>query len=146
MFFWQILTVKKFNFHWYVFPMHLAQCPNTEFLLMNTLRVLDRSSKCANNRYRKKQVSLQFTINSKSKLKNFSTLFLRHLPRKIRYEIEHGFMWVLWEKNARNFRNNFVVKSYYLNFNFYFKCCRVLSLKSKKRSQKICKLPKSCAT
>ena len=35
---------------------HLAQSGNTELLLMKTQRVLNRSSKCANMRYRKRQV------------------------------------------------------------------------------------------
>ena len=48
----------------YVFPFHLVQSANTEFLLMKTQRVLNRSSKCANVRYRKNQVLLWLTINS----------------------------------------------------------------------------------
>ena len=50
---------------------------------MKTDRVLNRLSKYANVRYRKNQ----FTINSQSKLKKFSALFLRYIPRKIHYEI-----------------------------------------------------------
>ena len=37
---------------------------------MNTQRVLNRLSKCANVRYRKKQMFLWFTINSQSRFKN----------------------------------------------------------------------------
>ena len=40
-------------FHWYVFPFYLVQCANTEFLLIKAQWVLNRSSKCANVRYRK---------------------------------------------------------------------------------------------
>ena len=54
---------------------------------MKTHQVLNRLSKCANVRYRKNRVFLWFTINSQSKLEKFSTLFLRYLPRKTRYEI-----------------------------------------------------------
>ena len=51
-------------------PLPLVQSANTEFLLMKTHRVLNRSSKCA-----------------MSKLNKFSTPVLRHLPRKTRYKI-----------------------------------------------------------
>ena len=51
-----------------MFPFHLLQSVNTEFLLMNTHRVLDRSSKCATVRYRKNHVFYGFTINLQSKL------------------------------------------------------------------------------
>ena len=54
---------------------------------MKTHRVLNKLSKHANVRYRKNQVFLCFTINLQSKLKKFSILFLRYLPRKTRYEI-----------------------------------------------------------
>ena len=56
---------------------------------MKTHRVLNRLSKCANVRYRKKQVLLWFTINSQSKLKKFSILSLTYLPRKTLYERFH---------------------------------------------------------
>ena len=35
-------------FNWYIFPSHMVPSANTEFLLMKTHRVLNRSSKCAN--------------------------------------------------------------------------------------------------
>ena len=43
-----------------MFPFHLVQSANTEFLLTKTNRALNRSSKCANVRYRKSQVCLWF--------------------------------------------------------------------------------------
>ena len=39
-----------------MFPFHLVQSASTEFLLVNTHQVLNRSSKCANMRCRKTQV------------------------------------------------------------------------------------------
>ena len=48
-----------------------------------------------------------FTINLKIITEKVSTLFLRHLPRKIRYQIWQGFIV------------GFFVKSYYLNLNFF---------------------------
>ena len=54
---------------------------------MKTQRVLNRLSLRENVRYLKTQVFLWSAINSQSKLKKFSTLFLRYLPRKTRYEI-----------------------------------------------------------
>ena len=51
--------------HWY-----------TQFPLMKTHSVLNKSNKCANVCFRKNQVFLYiFTINSQSGLTNFSTLF-----------------------------------------------------------------------
>ena len=46
-------TFKVSYLHWYVFPLHLVQSGNTQFLLMKTHRVLNKWSKCANVRYRK---------------------------------------------------------------------------------------------
>ena len=68
-----------------MFPFHLVKSENTEFLLMKTQQVLNRSSKYANVRYRKNQVFLFIVFPIKTK--KISTLFLRHLPRKTRYEI-----------------------------------------------------------
>ena len=90
------VQIKHFNHHTFigmnVFLFHLVQSANTEFLLMKTQRVLNRWNKWAIVRYCKNQVFLLFTINSKSKLKKFSTLFSRHLPSKTRYEIQKSFM------------------------------------------------------
>ena len=49
---------ESIYFNWHVFPCHLVQSTNTEFLLMKAHRVLDRSSKCANVRYRQNEVFL----------------------------------------------------------------------------------------
>ena len=49
---------------------------------MKTHRVLNRLSKCANVRCCKSQMFLWCNINSQSKLKKISKLFLRYLPRK----------------------------------------------------------------
>ena len=38
--------------------------------------------------------------------------------------------WTLWIGDPGNFCKSFFVKNYYLNFNFFFKHCRVLSLKN----------------
>ena len=62
---------------------------------MKTHRVLNRLSKCANVRCRKKQVLLWFTINSQSKLKKFSILLLTYLPRKTSYERFHDGLFEL---------------------------------------------------
>ena len=79
------VQVKHFKHHMLTF--HLIQSGNKEFLFMKTQRLLNRLSKCANVRYHKDQVFLWFTLTSQSKLKKFSTLFLRNLPRKTCYEI-----------------------------------------------------------
>ena len=101
---------------------------------MKTHRVLNRLSKCANVRYRKNQVFLWFTINvhyrknqvflwftinSQSKLKKFSTLFLRYLPRKLATKFNKVSCWTLWIGDPRNFHNSFFVKNYYFNLNFF---------------------------
>ena len=59
------------------------------------------------------------TINSQSKLKKFSPLFLRYLPRKACYKILQSFMVdsLIWK--SRNFHNIFLVKSYDLNLDFF---------------------------
>ena len=57
---------------------------NTELLFIKTQRALNKPSKCANVRYHKNRMFSLFAINSRSKLKKFSTLFLKHLPRKTR--------------------------------------------------------------
>ena len=75
-----------------MFPFLLVQSASTKFLLMTHRVDLNRSSKCANMRYRKNQVFYSFTINSQSKPKKFSTLFLRHVPGNTRYEVSQGFM------------------------------------------------------
>ena len=73
-----------------------------------------------------------FTINSQSKLKTFSTLFLRHLLRKekLAKNFNKVSWWALSLLDLRNFHSSFYVKNYYLIF--FFKYCRVLSLKTKK--------------
>ena len=69
-----------------------------------------------------------FTINSRSKLEKLSTLFWGHLPRKIHYETEQGFM-------MGSFHNSFFVKNFSLNFSF-FKYCRVLSIKNENKTSR----------
>ena len=83
-----------------MFSSHLVQSENTEFQLMKTQRVLNRSCKCANGRYCKNQV--------------FFTLFLRHLQGKTRYEIRQGWWFALWVGDPISF----FVKYYYLNLTF----------------------------
>ena len=70
--------------HTFIGMFSLSTCFNmqSEFLLMTTGLALNRSCKCAN--VQKPGVFYSFAINSESKLKKFSTLFLRHLPRKTR--------------------------------------------------------------
>ena len=72
-----------------------------------------------------------FTINSQSNLKKFSTLFLRNLPRKTRYEIEQGFHDDL-------FQSKFSI----LNFQFSLAIARDRrkSLKKEKEKQKLRKI------
>ena len=82
-------------------PFYLVQ--SVQFLFMKTHWVLNRLSKFANVRYRKNQVFLWFTINSQSKLKKFSTLFLRYLPRKLATKFNKVSWWALWIADPRNF-------------------------------------------
>ena len=100
-------------------PFHLVQSTINEFLFMETHQVLNRLSNCVNVRYHKNQVFLWFTINSQSKLKKFSTLFLRYLPRKLSTKFNKISCWTLWIGDPRNFHNSFFVKNYYLNLNFF---------------------------
>ena len=61
---------------------------------MKTHRGLNMLNKCENVRHGKNQVLLRFTINSQSKFKKFSVLFLTYLPRKIGFfelEIPESF-------------------------------------------------------
>ena len=62
----------------------------------------------------------QFTINSQSKLKKFSTLLLRHLPTKTSYKTSQGFMVGSFSLRPQK---------------FFFSYCRVFSLKSKKKKE-----------
>ena len=76
-----------------------------------------------------------FTINSQSKLKKFSRLFFKHLPRKTLNKLNKVSWWALWVGDPRNFHSSFFIKNYYLNLNFFFffKYCRaLLSLKTKR--------------
>ena len=120
-----------------MFPFHLVQSANTEFLLMKIHRVLNRLSKCANVSCRKNQGFYNFTINSQSKLEKFSTLFLRYLPRKM---FDSG---LLESEILEIFTAVVFVKNFHLTLNF-FKYCRLFSLKTRKRSQEIRKLSKNC--
>ena len=96
-----------------MFPFHLVQSANTEFLLMKIHRVLHRLSKYANVSYRKNQGFYNFIINSQSKLEKFSTLFLRYLPRK-------RFHGGLFESEILEIFTAVVfVKNFYLNLNFF---------------------------
>ena len=76
-----------------------------------------------------------FTINSRSKLEKLSTLFWGHLPRKIHYETEQGFM-------TGSFHNSFFVKNFSLNLSF-FKYCRVLSIKNIEKKKEKRRIRKS---
>ena len=70
---------------------------NGRFQSVRFLTPIELSNFPSDTKIIKKQALLQFTVNSQSKLKKFSTLFLRYLPRKT-----HHF-----------------VKNYYLNLNFF---------------------------
>ena len=114
---------------------------------MKTHRVLNRLNKCANVRYRKNQVLLWFTINSQSKLKKFSILFLTYLPRKTRYEIYQGFMvgflnWRSQKVSQELFRQKLLFGLEF--FSSTVECCP--QKRNKKSSQKRCKSPKNCLT
>ena len=137
-FIWWIRPNKTFwrlNFHWYMFPFHLLQSVSTEFLLMKTHRVLNRSSKCATVRYRKNQVFYGFTINLKSKL----LLLTKRLVKKFK----KSFVVTLWVGGGRNF-HKFFVKNYYYWTWIFFKYSRVLSLRT--NLLKKCKPTKKCLT
>ena len=88
----EIKHFKHYNFIGMFSPWFNLQIMN--FCLWRH-RVLNRLSKCANVCYRKNQVFLWFIINAQSKLKKFSTLFLRYLPRKTRYSRSHDGLFEL---------------------------------------------------
>ena len=69
-------------FHWYMFPFQLIQSANTDFLLMKTRKVLNRSSKWANGVIVKVRCFHNFTINSQSKLKKIKHAILQPLTEK----------------------------------------------------------------
>ena len=81
------IQIKHFKHHTFIGMCSPFTWFNLQIMIFCLWRVLNRLAKCANVRYHKKQVFLWFTINSQSKLKKFSTLFLRYLLRKTRYEI-----------------------------------------------------------
>ena len=90
---WQILTDKTFLsivYSLHVFTCHLVQSANTEFLLMKTCKVLNRSSKCANVRFSKiiiKTEKIQHTIfetfTKESSLRNLTRFHGRRFELKI---------------------------------------------------------------
>ena len=57
-----------------------------------------------------------FTFDSQSKLKKFSTLFLRYLPRKLATKFSKVSWWALWAGDPRNFHNSYLIKNCYLSF------------------------------
>ena len=65
-----------------MFPFQLIQSANTDFLLMKTSKVLNRSSKCANGVIAKARSFHSFTINSQSKLKKIQHAFIQTLTEK----------------------------------------------------------------
>ena len=85
---------------------------------MKTHRVLNRCSKWANIRCRKIQLLLCFPINSQSKLKKFSSLFLRYLPRRTCYEMV-GSCLAFELEIPEGFTRGFFVKNYYLNLDLF---------------------------
>ena len=81
------------------------------------------------------------SINSQSKLKKLSILFLRYLPRKTRYEIFHGGFFEL--QIPESFTRAFLLKTII----FFSSTVEWSPLKrNKKSSQKRCKSPKNCLT
>ena len=91
--------------------------------------------------HRKDQAFLQFTINSQSKLKKFSKVFLRHLLRKnLRFQ---GGVFQL--EFLAIFTTAFLIKTY-LNLNL-FQVLQSALLKNKKiSSQKRFNPPRNCLT
>ena len=93
----------------------------------------------------KNKVLLWFTINSQSKLKQFSILFLTYLPRKTRYEIYQGFMvgflnWRSQKVSQELFRQKLLFGLEF--FSSTVECCP--QKQNKKYSWKRCKSPKNC--
>ena len=72
-----------------------------------------------------------FKIKVKT-IKNFSTLSWDIYLENFATKFIKVSWWPLWVGHHRNFHNSSFVKNYYLNLNFFFKYCRVLSLKQKK--------------
>ena len=98
-----------------MFPFHLVQSANTEFLIMKTHRVfLNRLSKYAMCVIVKTKWFYSPNINSESKLKKISTLFLRHLPLATKLTI---FRCGLFDWNVLEIHSLFVKD--YLNLNFF---------------------------
>ena len=95
---------------------HLFQSANTKFLLIRHSEFLNISSKCANACYRKNQVFLQYTINSKWGITNFSTLFLRLYQEKLATKFNKVSRWVLW---VGDLTTAFFAKRHYLNLIFF---------------------------
>ena len=90
-----------------VLPFHLVQPKNTEFLLMKThLKQIEQMCVIVKTR-----VFYSFTFNSQSKLKKFSTLFLRHLPEKHATRFNKVSWWAFWVGDPRNIHNRFLWKT-----------------------------------
>ena len=79
----------------------------------SSLKQIEQMGKCALNKY-----FYNLTINSQSKLKKFSTLFLKDLPGKTHYEIYKVSSSALWVGYPSNFHDSFFIKNYYLNLIF----------------------------
>ena len=59
------------------------------------------------------------TISPQSKLKTFSTLFLRYLSRNSCSKFGKVLWWSLWIEVRRNFLNSSFVKNFFLNLNLF---------------------------
>ena len=140
-----------------MFPFHLVQCANPAFLFLKRHWILNKLSKCAICNYWmcvsedtsavktdwenvqmwvivKTWCFYSFTMNSQSKQKHFSTLFLQNLPRKTRYEIWlHGGLFEL--ELLQIFATAFLLKTY-LNLNFVLSTAECSPFKWKKNLKK----------
>ena len=122
--------IKHFKHHTFI-----GMC---SILTLFNLQILISVDKDTSGFKQIEEVHLKFTTNLQPKFKKFSTLLLKHLPRKARDEIYQRFM--MGSLSWRSYK----VWQHLLLFEFdFFKYCNVLSKKNEKRSQKRCKPPKN---
>ena len=98
---------------------------------MKTQRVLNRLSNCANVHYRKNQMFLSFTINSKSKMKKTEQTILEISTKKNYLRNFTSFYGGLFQFEILEILTIiFFLKTIILT-SIFFEHCRVLSLKVK---------------
>ena len=113
--------IKSFKHYTFIGMCFLSpsRSSNTEFLLMETQQVLNRSTKCANVCYHKNQVFLKFIINSQSKLKKLARCSWDIYQEKLTTKFNKVSWWARWVGDPRNFHNSCFVKNWCLNLNVF---------------------------